>query len=117
MGRPRRSAASTSPRRTQSCSTARPRGCWQGEPKDIAVVIPVPTFIERKQICVVEMKAIDHLDAFTAPRLVEYYDPDPCAQLAYKAMAASSVVPAPPTKLRMEVRSRGVTVEATYDVG
>src|ERR1700751_2084501 len=73
---------------------------YEGEPKEFAVVIPVPTFIERKQIGVVEMKTIDHLDAFTAPRLVEYHDPDPCSQLAYKAMAASSVVPAPPTELR-----------------
>src|SRR5262247_3425895 len=52
---------------------------YEGEPKEFAVVIPVPTFIERKQIGVVEMKTIDHLDAFTAPRLVEYHDPDPCA--------------------------------------
>ena len=52
---------------------------YQGEPKEFAVVIPVPTFIERKQIGVVEMKTIDHLDAFTAPRLVEYHDEDPCA--------------------------------------
>ena len=48
---------------------------YEGEPKEFAVVIPVPTFIERKQIGVVEMKTIDHLDAFTAPRLVEYHDP------------------------------------------
>ncbi len=47
---------------------------YEGEPKEFAVVIPVPTFIERKQIGVVEMKTIDHLDAFTAPRLVEYRD-------------------------------------------
>src|SRR2546425_12930579 len=52
---------------------------YEGEPKEFAVVIPVPTFIERKQIGVVEMKTIDHLDAFTAPRLVEYHDQDPCA--------------------------------------
>src|SRR5437016_10612455 len=52
---------------------------YEGEPKEFAVVIPVPTFIERKQIGVVEMKTIDHLDAYTAPRLVEYHDDDPCA--------------------------------------
>ena len=40
---------------------------YQGEPKEFALVIPVPTFIERKQIGVVEMKTIDHLDAYTAP--------------------------------------------------
>src|SRR5438132_1195112 len=52
---------------------------YEGEPKEFALVIPVPTFIERKQIGVVEMKTIDHIDAFTAPRLVEYHDEDPCA--------------------------------------
>src|SRR5260370_7426321 len=52
---------------------------YEGEPKEFAVVIPVPTFIERKQIGIVEMKTVDHLDAFTAPRLVEYSDEDPCA--------------------------------------
>jgi hypothetical protein len=90
---------------------------YEGDPKEFAVVIPVPTFIERKQIGIVEMKTIDHLDAFTAPRLVEYHDPDPCAQLVYKAQAAGSAIPAPPAELRLEVRQRGVTVEATYDVG
>ena len=34
----------------------------RGRPKEFALVIPVPTFIERKQIGVVEMKTIDHLD-------------------------------------------------------
>src|SRR5215470_20211994 len=52
---------------------------YQGDAKEFAVVIPVPTFIERKQIGVVEMPTIDHLDAFTAPRLVEYHDDDPCS--------------------------------------
>jgi hypothetical protein len=92
---------------------------YQGEPREFAIVVPVPTFIERKQIGVVEMKTIDHLDAFTAPRLVEYFDQDPCnpppmpvaamrsggpAMLAYAGEAAAG-------------RYRGVTVEATYDVG
>ena len=51
---------------------------YAGEPKEFAVVIPVPTFIERKQISVVETRTINHLDAFTAPRLVEYHDANPC---------------------------------------
>jgi hypothetical protein len=91
---------------------------YQGEPKEFAVVIPVPTFIERKQIGVVEMKTIDHLDAFTAPRLVEYHDPDPCApQLVARAMPMAA---APGVKTADQlgvVRYRGVTVEASYDVG
>ncbi|MEA2929416.1 MAG: hypothetical protein QOG38_1844 [Hyphomicrobiales bacterium] len=91
---------------------------YEGSPKEFAVVIPVPTFIERKQIGVVDMKTVDHLDAYTAPRLVEYHDGDPCApQVAM--VRRSAAVPAP-TALAMapdSVRHKGVTVEATYDVG
>jgi hypothetical protein len=48
---------------------------YEGEPNEFALVVPVPTFIERSQIDVVEAATVDHLDAYTAPRLVEYYDP------------------------------------------
>jgi len=88
---------------------------YQGEPKEFAVVIPVPTFIERKQIGVVEMKTIDHLDAFTAPRLVEYHDPDPCRPPMPVAMAAPRAAGGVIYK-DDATRYRGVTVEATYDV-
>jgi hypothetical protein len=90
---------------------------YQGEPKEFAVIIPVPTFIERKQIGVVEMKTIDHLDAFTAPRLVEYHDPDPCAPIFYsRATAGAGPVPTS-APIVDATRYRGVTVEANYDVG
>ena len=51
---------------------------FQGDPKEFALVIPVPTFIERDQIAVVDKGLLDHLDAYSAPRLVEYFDEDPC---------------------------------------
>src|SRR3984885_12034995 len=51
---------------------------YEGDAKEFALVVPVPTFIERKQIGVVDMKTIDHIDAYSAPRLVEYSDEDPC---------------------------------------
>ncbi len=47
---------------------------FKGTPKEFAVVIPVPTFITREQIHVAEKALIDHIDAYTAPRLVEYFD-------------------------------------------
>ena len=63
---------------------------FHGEPRDFAVVIPVPTLIERGQIHVVDKALIDHLDAYSAPRLVEYFDDDPCRRypMMEKAMAA-----------------------------
>src|SRR3954470_8129458 len=51
---------------------------FQGDLKEFAVVIPVPTFLRREQIHVGDKALIDHLDAYSAPRLVEYYDADPC---------------------------------------
>ena len=61
---------------------------YEGEPSEFALVVPVPTFIEKNQISVVEPKTVDHLDAYTAPRLVEYYDADPCEQRYLSATGA-----------------------------
>jgi len=92
---------------------------YEGEPKEFAVVIPVPTFIERKQIGVVETKTIDHIDAYTAPRLVEYHDEDPCApRVAFMARnMAGGIMPVAPAAATDSARYKGVTVEANYDVG
>jgi hypothetical protein len=92
---------------------------YEGDPKEFAIVVPVPTFIARKQIGVVDMKTIDHLDAFTAPRLVEYHDADPCEPVIAMGMAAASPqasVAVADRAAPMQKAYRGVTVEATYDV-
>ena len=34
----------------------------------------MPTFLKREQIHVGEKALVDHLDAYSAPRLVEYFD-------------------------------------------
>ncbi len=92
---------------------------YEGQPKEFAVVIPVPTFIERKQIGVVDMKTIDHLDGYTAPRLVEYHDGDPCTPLLMPMAQLSPTRGAAPatTTVQLASRYRGVTIEANYDVG
>ena len=90
----------------------------RGDPKEFAIVIPVPTMIQREQIRIVETPAIDHLDAYTAPRLVEYWDEDPCARARARpfmtSMAAGSIDTA---VQRPRANALGVTVEATYSVG
>ncbi len=91
---------------------------YEGDPREFAVVIPVPTFIERKQIGIVDMKIIDHLDAFTAPRLVEYHDEDPCAPRYPAALASAAVMQrGAMDALKERKAGRGVTVEASYEVG
>jgi hypothetical protein len=92
---------------------------FRGEAKEFAVVVPVPTFIERDQINVADRALIEHLDAYTAPRLVEYHDPDPCVQYELGMSASSDAAALPSSKLefRQAGRSRGVTIEASYTVG
>ncbi|MEQ9364305.1 MAG: DUF2330 domain-containing protein [Leptospirales bacterium] len=93
---------------------------YQGEPRDFALVVPVPTFIERGQINVADPALIDHLDAYSAPRLVEYFDEDPCEIRHYEKMrmndAETNSAPNSGAASDLE-KSTGVTVEAEYQVG
>jgi hypothetical protein len=92
---------------------------FKGEPKEFAVVVPVPTFLQKSQIHVGEQSLIDHLDAFTAPRLVEYFDENPCDRRRYETMMRSQAVPAPAAAgaAQDSAKRLGVTIEATYTVG
>lgn len=92
---------------------------FEGDVADFAVVIPVPTKIEREQINVGERAVVQHLDAYTAPRLVEYHDPDPC--MSYKRLesmsAGGAALPRDSDERERAARSQGVTIEASYTVG
>jgi hypothetical protein len=92
---------------------------FQGSARDFAVVIPIPTKIERGQIHVADKALIDHLDAYSSPRLVEYFDPDPCAPQPPRvyAMAPSVSESITVSKARDRAQSLGVTIEAKYTVG
>ena len=92
---------------------------FEGEVEDFAVVIPVPTKIEREQINVGDRAIVLHLDAYTSPRLVEYHDADPCMVYRRFEMSQDSAVPksAAIEELKSAARSRGVTIEASYTVG
>lgn len=92
---------------------------FKGDPKEFAVVIPVPTFIEKGQIHIGDKKIVDHLDAYTSPRLVEYFDGNPCEvwfdrERLLQGMAKNAVSEASRASGR---KSLGVTVEAKYTVG
>ncbi|ETW94936.1 MAG: hypothetical protein ETSY1_32705 [Candidatus Entotheonella factor] len=90
---------------------------YQGTPNEFAIVIPVPEVLKRDQIHVTEPAIVDHLDAYTAPRLVEYHDEDPCRppMVALRSRVGAVQEAAPSAKARD--RSLGVTIEAAYTVG
>src|SRR5262249_59410251 len=50
---------------------------FKGDPKEFAIVVPVPTVLEKGQVRVSDRALIDHLDAYSAPRLVEHCDDAP----------------------------------------
>lgn len=92
---------------------------FQGDPKEFAMVIPVPTFVEREQINVGDRSVIEHLDAYTAPRLVEYHDPSPCDlyRMRLKSAPMATMEMDAAGEIREEALADGVHIEASYTVG
>ncbi len=92
---------------------------YRGEVSEFAMVVPVVDIPLREQINVANPALVDHLDEYTAPRLVEYYDDNPC-EMRYRRdmMAMSAPPPEPVMEMAMEeAEDLGVTIEAEYEVG
>ncbi len=92
---------------------------YSGEPDEFAMVVPVPTILQKGQVHVGSREVLDHLDAYSAPRLVEYFDPDPCRIYAEERALKSAAPMASGMADRASRResSLGVTIEARYTVG
>jgi hypothetical protein len=90
---------------------------YRGEVAQFALVVPVPQVLARGQIRVGDRRIFERLDAFTAPRLAEYRDTDPCAPMRQSyPMSAPSDAVAKREKTRADP-ALGVAVEARYTVG
>ena len=91
---------------------------FRGDPKEFAIVVPVPTILAKEQIHVGERAVLQHLDAYTAPRLVEYFDENPCLPHVYQRFAPrSAAVGVAEPDAQTRAKSLGVTIEARYTVG
>jgi hypothetical protein len=92
---------------------------FEGEVNDFALVVPVPTIIQEDQVNVGDPNILTRLDDFSAPRLVEYFDPDPCAMQMYEMelgrLSSDGAVPAPAPMAKNE--AYGVTIEESFSVG
>ena len=93
---------------------------YEGKPSEFAMVVPIPYVLPRDGIAVVEQALVDHIDAFTAPRLVEYHDPNPCAP----PFTCGRGQPCPMLSMQRDFSAKPapvpestVTIEATYVVG
>ena len=87
---------------------------YEGDPKEFAIVIPVPMFLQKDQIQISDRALIQHLDAYTAPRLVEYFDEDPCIPKRRYLLGLAT----PSAEAAAErAKALGVKIEAQYTVG
>ena len=92
---------------------------YQGDPTEFAIVIPTPVVLKETQVNVAEPALIDHLDAYTAPRLVEYFDGNPCQlrMMARRSMVQDSAAPVAAESVKSRASALGVKIEAEYSVG
>lgn len=97
---------------------------YKGEPSEFALIVPTPTVIQQGQVRVADRAVFEHLDAYSSPRLAEYYDGDPC-QVSFNwgedlyPQRVYEAAPAPMMRMAVPVESKraealGVTVEAKF---
>ncbi|HUY19493.1 MAG TPA: DUF2330 domain-containing protein [Candidatus Binataceae bacterium] len=93
---------------------------YQGDLAQFAMVVPVPVVLQRGQIHIGDAAVIRHLEDYSAPRLVEYDDPNPCQMYYPRAMtgpAAGALTAQNAAKATDSARALGVKIEAQYTVG
>ena len=91
---------------------------YQGPPEDFAMVIPVPVVLKKENVKTLKKEIFGRIDTLAAPRLVEYWEVDPCyvepnhpdEERFERKMESGG----PPTRRRGEL---GVKIEAQFSVG
>ena len=92
---------------------------YKGPPEAFAMVVPVPVVLKEADVKTLGREVFEHVEAMGAPRLVEYWEQDPCG-VEYERrrerrvgvkMSEQAVASAPPAD------NLGVTIEAKFTVG
>ncbi len=93
---------------------------YQGPPRDFAMVVPVPVVLSEDDVKTLPREVFTHVDRLAAPRLVEYWEQDPCgARSELQLDAVAQPVPRTATLAEREQADEdlGVRVEAEFAVG
>ena len=93
---------------------------YQGPPSDFAMVIPVPVVLQEADVKTLPKAVFAKVDTMGAPRLVEYWEQDPCGgddEEEKLAMPRKRMAKASAPAARRDADDYGVTVEAKFDVG
>ncbi|HWN83441.1 MAG TPA: DUF2330 domain-containing protein, partial [Candidatus Udaeobacter sp.] len=93
---------------------------YQGPPQDFAMVVPVPVVLEKQNVKTLPREIFHKIDQLAAPRLVEYWEQDPCRpQIAYGAIGKGAGTGSGYGGRTREAKAKdlGVTIEAKFAVG
>jgi hypothetical protein len=93
---------------------------YKGPPSDFAMVVPVPVVLQKENVRTLPREVFDRVDLMASPRLVEYWEQDPCPaeRPAEPPGAFPRKAAAAPAAARAEAKSDlGVRVEAEFTVG
>lgn len=66
------------------------RASYVGPPEPFALLVPVPATVQERDVEVVDRVVLDAIERASAPRLVEYWEQDPCTPDADDEPAAST---------------------------
>jgi hypothetical protein len=94
---------------------------YQGPPEAFAMVVPVPVVLQKENVKTLPREVFDHIDQLAAPRLVEYWEQDPCP-VERPEMETAMPMAAPAGAAAMEdgaerKKDLGVRIEAQFAVG
>src|SRR5215470_6249050 len=92
---------------------------YKGPAEDFAMVVPVPVVLHKEQVKTLQANVFDHIDQLSAPRLVEYWERDPCEPEAYpeEKSVALGAAPMRASKGKKSDEDLGVKIEAKFEVG
>jgi len=92
---------------------------YQGPPEDFAMVVPVPIVLQEDNVKTLPREIFERVDKLAAPRLVEYWEQDPCRQIVmYEALAGNAPQTVTMRKSMADSAEEdlGVTIEAQFKV-
>jgi hypothetical protein len=93
---------------------------YKGPPADFAMVVPVPIVLQKENVKTLPREVFDRVDLMASPRLVEYWEQDPCPPERMSEpvpTAAPAPMAAKAARAEAGAADLGVRVEAEFTVG
>jgi hypothetical protein len=96
---------------------------YKGPAADFAMVVPVPVVLQKENVKTLPKSVFTHLEELSAPRLVEYWEQDPCPKYYPGSMAdmagggAGMPMPKSAAVGSDKKKDYGVKIEAKFAVG